>query len=154
MSFVFAHSPPPETTLRAAIAAANRRDEAAADALIHAAAKFSPEAERRIHETARRLVARVRESGPARGGIDAFLHEYRLSTPEGVALMCLAEALLRIPDSDTVDRLIRDKITGGDWEKHLGHSESLFVNASTWALMLTGQIVKGEPPERDLRGVL
>src|SRR4030081_2890155 len=67
--------------------------------------------------------------------------------------MCLAEALLRIPDADTVDRLIRDKIAGADWERHLGKSDSLFVNASTWALMLTGRVVK-EEPERDLRSML
>ncbi|MFZ2005980.1 MAG: bifunctional proline dehydrogenase/L-glutamate gamma-semialdehyde dehydrogenase PutA [Stellaceae bacterium] len=149
MSLVFADPPPPETRLRAAIAEANRRDEAKADALILTAAKLSPEADRRIRETAHRLVARVREQGPARGGIDAFLHEYRLSTPEGVALMCLAEALLRIPDSDTIDRLIRDKIGGADWQSHLGHSESVFVNASTWALMLTGRLLRPENSGQD-----
>ncbi|MGA8402863.1 MAG: bifunctional proline dehydrogenase/L-glutamate gamma-semialdehyde dehydrogenase PutA, partial [Stellaceae bacterium] len=122
---------------------------AEADALILAAAKLSPDADRRIRETAHRLVARVREQGPARGGIDAFLHEYRLSTPEGVALMCLAEALLRIPDSDTIDRLIRDKIGGADWQSHLGHSESVFVNASTWALMLTGRLLRPENSGQD-----
>ena len=150
MRLVFADSPPPETRLRAAIAAANRRDEAAADALILAAAKASPEAERRIHATARQLVARVRERGPAHGGIDAFLHEYRLSTPEGVALMCLAEALLRIPDSDTIDRLIRDKIAAADWQSHRGHSGSVFVNASTWALMLTGRLLRLDDAPHDL----
>jgi RHH-type proline utilization regulon transcriptional repressor/proline dehydrogenase/delta 1-pyrroline-5-carboxylate dehydrogenase len=150
MRLVFADSPPPETRLRAAIAAANRWDEAAADALILAAAKSSPEAERRIHETARQLVARVRERGAAHGGIDAFLHEYRLSTPEGVALMCLAEALLRIPDSDTIDRLIRDKIAAADWQSHRGHSGSVFVNASTWALMLTGRLLRVDDAPHDL----
>ena len=149
MSLVFADPPPPEPRLRAAIAAANRRDETEAAALILAAAKLSPEADRRIRETAARLVARVREAGPARGGIDAFLHEYRLSTPEGVALMCLAEALLRIPDSDTIDRLIRDKIAAADWQSHLGHSGSVFVNASTWALMLTGRLLRPENAGQD-----
>ena len=67
-----------------------------------------------------------------------FLHEYALSSEEGVVLMCLAEALLRIPDADTADRLIRDKLGTGDWEHHIGRSDSAFVNASTWALMLTG----------------
>ena len=150
MSLVFADPPPPETGLRAAIAAANRRDEAAADALILAAAKLPPAANKRIAATAQLLVARVREQGPARGGIDAFLHEYRLSTPEGVALMCLAEALLRIPDSDTINRLIRDKIAAADWQSHLGHSGSIFVNASTWALMLTGRMLR--PDSSDHRG--
>src|SRR6266851_5482930 len=81
-----------------------------------------------------------------RGGLDALLQEYALSSPEGVALMCLAEALLRIPDAETVDRLIRDKIASADWQRHLGHSCSLFVNASTWALMLTGRLLRSESP--------
>src|SRR6185437_4846839 len=116
MEFVFAGPPPAETPLRAAIVAANRRDEAAADALILAAAQLPEPARQRIQATAHRLVAAVRAKEPAHGGIEAFLHEYRLSTPEGVALMCLSEALLRIPDCDTVDRLIRDKLAAGDWQ--------------------------------------
>ncbi len=143
MTLVFADPLPPETRLRAAIGDANRRDETAA-ALILAEAGFSPAANGRIAATAHRLVAHVRGKGPARGGIEAFLHEYALSTPEGVALMCLAEALLRIPDSDTIDRLIRDKITAADWQSHLGHSGSVFVNASTWALMLTGRMLRDD----------
>jgi len=154
MDLVFAAPPPPETRLRAAIETANRRDEAAADALILAAAKLPSAANRRIQATARRLVAAVRGRGPARGGIDAFLHEYALSSPEGVALMCLAEALLRIPDSDTIDRLIRDKIAAADWQSHLGHSGSVFVNASTWALMLTGRMLHDNPGESDFAHVL
>ena len=75
------------------------------------------------------------------GGIGAFLNQYELSREESVVLMCLAEALLRIPDADTRDELIKDKIGGAQWECHLGASSSLFVNASTWALMLTGRLV-------------
>src|SRR5258708_18393734 len=150
MDLVFAAPMPPETRLRAAIEVANRRDEEAADALILAGAKLSPAANRRIAATAQRLVAAVREKGPAHGGIDAFLHEYALSSPEGVALMCLAEALLRIPDADTIDRLIRDKIATADWQSHLGHSSSVFVSASTWALMLTGRMMRDEPGPNDL----
>ncbi len=153
MNLVFA-ALPPETRLRAAIEDANRRDEAAADAIILAEAKLSPAANKRIAATAHRLVAGVREKGPARGGIDAFLHEYALATPEGVALMCLAEALLRIPDSETIDRLIRDKITAADWQSHLGHSGSMFVNASTWALMLTGRMFRQDAGEHDLSHAL
>ncbi|HWB51811.1 MAG TPA: bifunctional proline dehydrogenase/L-glutamate gamma-semialdehyde dehydrogenase PutA [Stellaceae bacterium] len=149
MDLVFTAPPPPATGLRAAIAAANRRDEAAADALILDAARLSPEAAARIAATAQRLVERVRAQGPPSGGIEAFLAEYKLSTPEGVALMCLAEALLRIPDSETVDRLIRDKIAAADWQSHLGHSHSIFVNASTWALMLTGRMLRPDPPDDD-----
>jgi RHH-type proline utilization regulon transcriptional repressor/proline dehydrogenase/delta 1-pyrroline-5-carboxylate dehydrogenase len=87
------------------------------------------------------LVQAVRAARPAGSGLDAFLREYHLASPEGVILMCLAEALLRIPDAHTADRLIADKIAAGAWEEHLGDSESLFVNASTWGLMLTGSIV-------------
>lgn len=90
---------------------------------------------------ARDLVQRVRAQRK-RGGLDAFLHQYALSTEEGVVLMCLAEALLRVPDSETADKLIKDKIGSAHWDKHLGQSSSLFVNASTWALMLTGHVVK------------
>jgi len=110
--------------------------------------RFPHDALDRIAITARRLVTQVRRDRIGSGGIDAFLHEYGLSSEEGVVLMCLAEALLRIPDADTADRLIRDKLGPGDWERHLGHSGSLFVNASTWALMLTGRIVN----LRDFRG--
>jgi RHH-type transcriptional regulator, proline utilization regulon repressor / proline dehydrogenase / delta 1-pyrroline-5-carboxylate dehydrogenase len=152
MDLVFA-APPPEAKLRAAIEEANRRDEAAADAPILAAARLPQAANKRIAVTAHRLVAAVREKGAAQGGIDAFLHEYALSSPEGVALMCLAEALLRIPDSDTIDRLIRDKIAAADWQSHLGHSGSVFVNASTWALMLTGRMLRDQPGPNDLAHV-
>ena len=87
------------------------------------------------------LVQAVRAARPSGSGLDAFLREYHLASPEGVILMCLAEALLRIPDAHTADRLIADKISAGSWGDHLGDSESLFVNASTWGLMLTGSIV-------------
>jgi RHH-type transcriptional regulator, proline utilization regulon repressor / proline dehydrogenase / delta 1-pyrroline-5-carboxylate dehydrogenase len=146
MGFVFADPLPPETPLRAAIRDAHRLDETEADAHILAAADMPAEARDRIAATARRLVETVRRERLGKGGLDAFLHEYALSSPEGVALMCLAEALLRIPDAETVDKLIRDKIAGADWHSHLGHSGSLFVNASTWALMLTGRLLR---PEND-----
>src|SRR5439155_18666738 len=133
-----------ETPLRAAIRDAERADESAAVAAILGAADIPAEARDHIAATARRLVETVRRERLGKGGLDAFLHEYALSSPEGVALMCLAEALLRIPDAETVDRLIRDKIASADWESHLGHSGSLFVNASTWALMLTGRLLRPE----------
>lgn len=94
------------------------------------------------HATA--LVKAVRRNRKKKGGLDAFLKKYDLSSQEGVVLMCLAEALLRIPDADTADRLIADKISAGDWKGHLGASDSLFVNASTWGLMLTGHIIQPE----------
>jgi len=94
-----------------------------------------------IEQTAAQLVHAVRRNTRKDGGIEAFLKQYDLSSAEGVLLMCIAEALLRIPDADTADRLIADKITAAQWKDHLGTSDSLFVNASTWGLMLTGQIL-------------
>ena len=96
----------------------------------------------RIADLAAKLVRAARSSRHKFGGIDAFMHEYGLTSEEGVILMCLAEALLRIPDKDTADALIAEKIGGGRWEKHLGASDSLFVNASTFGLMITGRVVK------------
>jgi RHH-type proline utilization regulon transcriptional repressor/proline dehydrogenase/delta 1-pyrroline-5-carboxylate dehydrogenase len=101
-----------------------------------------------VQQRALALVEQVRSEKPASGsGIDAFLREYHLGSREGVILMCLAEALLRIPDAETADKLIADKIPAGAWADHLGDSDSLFVNASTWGLMLTGSIVNVDPVE-------
>ena len=129
-------------------------DETEAVARILAEAEIPVDMRHCIGERARGLVAAVRRDRLGKGGIDAFLHEYALSSPEGVALLCLAEALLRIPDAETVDRLIRDKIGSADWESHLGRSESMFINASTWALMLTGRLLHTVSPAPDLRTVL
>ncbi|MEX2495682.1 MAG: bifunctional proline dehydrogenase/L-glutamate gamma-semialdehyde dehydrogenase PutA [Woeseia sp.] len=96
----------------------------------------------KIGATAELLVNEVRKSAAADGGMDAFLQQYDLSSEEGVLLMCIAEALLRIPDADTADALIADKIGSAKWQDHLGESDSLFVNASTWGLMLTGRLLK------------
>jgi RHH-type proline utilization regulon transcriptional repressor/proline dehydrogenase/delta 1-pyrroline-5-carboxylate dehydrogenase len=102
-----------------------------------------PDADRaRVREKAIELVQHVRGVRVKRSGMDAFLREYDLGSQEGVILMCLAEALLRIPDADTADRLIADKIAAGDWASHLVDGGSLFVNASTWGLMLTGRLVQ------------
>jgi RHH-type proline utilization regulon transcriptional repressor/proline dehydrogenase/delta 1-pyrroline-5-carboxylate dehydrogenase len=126
---------------RAEIARLYLADETALVESLIPRARFKP-AERAATETlARELVAKVR-AGRRRGGLDAFLSQYSLTTDEGVVLMCLAEALLRVPDAETADRLIRDKIEQAQWERHLGQSQSLFVNASTWALMLTGRVVQ------------
>jgi RHH-type transcriptional regulator, proline utilization regulon repressor / proline dehydrogenase / delta 1-pyrroline-5-carboxylate dehydrogenase len=154
VGIVFAEPLPRPTPLRAAIRDSGRMDESEAAARVLAAAEIPAEARDRIAERARGLVAAVRRERLGKGGIDAFLHEYALSSPEGVALLCLAEALLRIPDAETIDRLIRDKIGEADWERHLGRSESIFVNASTWALMLTGRLLHAEPAEHDLRTAL
>jgi len=118
-------------------------------------AEFASAAKERIAARARDLVTAVRRDRGHDSGIDAFMREYELSSQEGVVLMCLAEALLRIPDSETVDRLIEDKIGSSDWERHLGGSESLFVNASTWALMLTGRLLRpADSPERTFGSVM
>ncbi len=94
-----------------------------------------------IEQEFRDVIVKLRDKGGASDGIEAFLHQYGLNTQEGVAVMCLAEALLRIPDTETADRLIRDKFEDGEWEKHLGNSDHWFVNASSWGLMLTGRLV-------------
>jgi RHH-type proline utilization regulon transcriptional repressor/proline dehydrogenase/delta 1-pyrroline-5-carboxylate dehydrogenase len=100
-----------------------------------------PESLSRAHTLAHELVQAVRTKRTRASGVDALMHEFSLSSEEGVALMCLAEALLRIPDHQTADRLIADKISRGDWRKHLGESPSLFVNAATWGLLITGKLV-------------
>ncbi len=99
-----------------------------------------------VQVTAAELVRAVRKRSAREGGIDAFLQQYDLSSKEGVLLMCIAEALLRIPDADTADRLIADKVTSANWKDHLGASDSLFVNASTWGLMLTGEVLQLDTP--------
>jgi RHH-type transcriptional regulator, proline utilization regulon repressor / proline dehydrogenase / delta 1-pyrroline-5-carboxylate dehydrogenase len=154
VGIVFLDPLPPPTPLRAAIRDSCRMDETEAAARILAGAEIPAEMRDHIAERARGLVAAVRRERLGKGGIDAFLHEYDLSSPEGVALLCLAEALLRIPDAGTIDRLIRDKIGEADWERHLGRSESIFVNGSTWALMLTGRLLRAESAEHDLRAAL
>jgi RHH-type transcriptional regulator, proline utilization regulon repressor / proline dehydrogenase / delta 1-pyrroline-5-carboxylate dehydrogenase len=94
-----------------------------------------------VQATAITLVEGARASSSKRGVVESFLKEFSLGTREGIALMCLAEALLRTPDADTRDRLIAEQIGTADWASHLGRSDSLFVNASTWGLMLTGKLV-------------
>ena len=96
---------------------------------------------RHVTSRALALVQAVRATRGSGGALDAFLREYSLASREGVILMCLAEALLRIPDGETADRLIADKIPSGAWDEHLGDSDSLLVNASTWGLMLTGRVI-------------
>jgi RHH-type proline utilization regulon transcriptional repressor/proline dehydrogenase/delta 1-pyrroline-5-carboxylate dehydrogenase len=152
---IFASPPPEADPLRKCLRAAYRADETATVEALLAAAELPAESLDRIGERARALVKSVREKRVGQGGLDAFLHEYELSSREGVVLMCLAEALLRIPDAETANLLIKDKLGDADWEKHLGTSESLFVNASTWALMLTGRVIRLDRGEtQDLAGVL
>jgi len=118
------------------------------------AARLAPDAAKRVEERAARWVNRIRETRAKLSPIDAFLHEYQLSSREGVVLMCLAEAFLRIPDDDTADALIRETVGGGRWEDHAGRSGSTFVNAATWALMLTGRVIEPVEEPQAWNGVL
>jgi RHH-type proline utilization regulon transcriptional repressor/proline dehydrogenase/delta 1-pyrroline-5-carboxylate dehydrogenase len=132
------------SALRQAITAACRRPEPEALAPLLAQARLPQEQAGKVQALALRLARGLRErkSGSGRAGlVQGLLQEFSLSSQEGVALMCLAEALLRIPDAATRDALIRDKIQGGDWQAHLGKSPSLFVNAAAWGLLLTGKLV-------------
>ena len=128
-------------TLRSAIRRAKFTDEESLIATLLDAPPYDDELAGRIGNDAAALVRAVRADRAGRTMLDRFLAEYGLSNQEGVALMCLAEALLRIPDSGTAERLIADKLGTGAWSSHIGHSEDLIVNASTWALMLTGRLV-------------
>ncbi|WJG09036.1 bifunctional proline dehydrogenase/L-glutamate gamma-semialdehyde dehydrogenase PutA [Aliiglaciecola sp. LCG003] len=118
-------------------------------------AEVSVSARSRAWERARKMVLRIRREQEGHGGVDALLNEYSLSSAEGVVLMCLAEALLRIPDKKTQDALIRDKLSKGSWSSHLGTSDSMFVNASSWGLLLTGNMVTyTDHRKRDSIGLL
>src|SRR5690242_6690857 len=150
---IFAEPLPSPTSLRATLRKAYRADETEIVDQRLAQADLPPETLDRIAARARDLVQKVR-AARQQGGLDAFLHEYELSSREGVVLMCLAEALLRIPDAETASLLIKDKLADADWRNHLGESESLFVNASTWALMLTGRVIGLDQEGQDLAGVL
>ena len=118
-------------------------------------ARLDEAARSRVVRQAEEFVHTVRRKGVRKGGISAFMQQYDLSSQEGVVLMCLAEALIRVPDAETADKLIQDKISSGNWGSHLGESGSLFVNASTWGLMLTGKVVKVDKrTRRDVSGFM
>ena len=148
----FARGVQPQSVLRARITGAYRAPEPeCVPLLISGATLPAPRAEA-ARERARGLVAALRAKGQ-KGPVEGLIHEYALSSQEGVALMCLAEALLRIPDRATRDALIRDKIGHGDWHAHVGQSPSLFVNAATWGLVLTGKLTSTSS-ETGLSGAL
>jgi RHH-type proline utilization regulon transcriptional repressor/proline dehydrogenase/delta 1-pyrroline-5-carboxylate dehydrogenase len=134
-------SPVPANPLRDAINRFYHADETDVVGSLLTRVHFEPAVEEQIDRRAQSLVASVRARRDDRGLLDAFMQEYDLSSEEGVILMCLAEALLRIPDDDTAEKLIADKLGDADWESHLGKSSSVLVNASTWGLMLTGKLV-------------
>jgi RHH-type transcriptional regulator, proline utilization regulon repressor / proline dehydrogenase / delta 1-pyrroline-5-carboxylate dehydrogenase len=145
-------NPVPEPS-RAAITAAWIRDEASHVRDLLALAAL-PDAERTAAQaTAADLVRRVRGRARQQGAVEAFMRQYDLGSDEGVLLMCVAEALLRIPDQATADALIRDKLGDANWKRHLGQSDSVLVNASTWGLMLTGKLVDlADDTKRDVHG--
>ncbi|MEF0144558.1 trifunctional transcriptional regulator/proline dehydrogenase/L-glutamate gamma-semialdehyde dehydrogenase [Pseudomonas guariconensis] len=140
----FAESILPQSVLRSAITAAYRRPEPEVVPMLLEQARLSTEQAEATNKLAAGIAEKLRnqKSASGRAGIvQGLLQEFSLSSQEGVALMCLAEALLRIPDKGTRDALIRDKISTGNWQPHLGNSPSLFVNAATWGLLLTGKLI-------------
>jgi RHH-type proline utilization regulon transcriptional repressor/proline dehydrogenase/delta 1-pyrroline-5-carboxylate dehydrogenase len=137
----FAQSVAPQSVLRAAITSAYRRPESECVPLLIGQTRGAAQGER-VQTLAAKLVQALRAKRRRKhGGVEALVQEFSLSSQEGVALMCLAEALLRIPDRGTRDALIRDKISRGDWHAHVGQSSSMFVNAAAWCLVLTGKLV-------------
>ena len=132
---------------RSALRAAYRPDEATVVAERLAEARLDPALQSEAASMARALVKGVRAHKPS--GIDAFMHAYDLGSDEGIALMCLAEALLRIPDAHTADELIADKLAGPDWAEKAGQSDSAFANAATFSLLLTGKVLEGANDRSD-----
>ncbi|MBK5006879.1 trifunctional transcriptional regulator/proline dehydrogenase/L-glutamate gamma-semialdehyde dehydrogenase [Pseudomonas sp. S32] len=140
----FAESILPQSVLRSAITAAYRRPEQEVVPMLLEQARLSAPLAEATNKMAAGIAEKLRNqksAGGRAGIVQGLLQEFSLSSQEGVALMCLAEALLRIPDKGTRDALIRDKISNGNWQPHLGNSPSLFVNAATWGLLLTGRLV-------------
>lgn len=126
--------------LRDHITSAYRMDETECLNRLIAEATFPLESQGQIEQVAKNLVGATREYKKTQSKIDALLHQYDLSTEEGISLMCLAEALLRIPDKATTDKFISDKLSTVDWKNHLSKENPLFINAATWSLLLTGKI--------------
>src|SRR5690242_19332123 len=115
----------------------------------------TPEVETRIDRRATALIGAIRRRTGGFGGLEDFLHAYSLSTKEGLALMVLAEALLRVPDAATADRLIEDKLGAGDWNATDAHSDALLVSASAWTLGVTARLIQpGETPENIIESLL
>jgi len=138
----------PKTELRASIHQHYRCDEPKLVEALLPLASLESQAQARVQSQAMGLTKNAREAAQTGSGIQNLLNEYALSTQEGVVLMCLAEALLRVPDSTTADRLIRDKLISGDWSAHIGNSDSLFVNSSAWGLFVSGRVVSFNDDEK------
>ena len=127
----FIHNCPMPSDVRSGIAQSYRADEKDIIQYLLSEAQLEDEKLARIKQQATQLVEYVRKHRLESSGIDAFLNQYSLSSEEGVAMMCLAEALLRVPDKETIDELIKDKLSGPNWSSYSGQSHSLFVNATT-----------------------
>ncbi|QRN40888.1 MAG: bifunctional proline dehydrogenase/L-glutamate gamma-semialdehyde dehydrogenase PutA [Neisseriaceae bacterium] len=146
----FTHKKP---KLRQIITEAYRRDEDEAVKYLLSQIQLSSSERQRIADNARRLIQRVRSERVKSSGVDALMHEFSLSNEEGVALMCLAEALLRIPDKKTQDLLIKDKLSHPNWMSHINNSDSIFVNAAAWGLLFTGKLTQ-DYKEKNLKSAL
>ena len=140
--------------LRAQINRAYRASELEVIKILLQNAELSSEEVNKIQKLASSIIKSVRERKKKNVSVDSFLIEYPLSSEEGIALMCLAEALLRVPDNTTIDDLIKDKVGGADWSSRKGQSDSFFVNAATWALVLTGKVMSSEKMESKISRVL
>ena len=148
-------APAPDADARPVFAAPYAPSDQAIAASLLAQASRPAEAERRVESYATRLIEGIRARAGGLGGIEDFLHAYSLSTKEGLALMVLAEALLRVPDAATADRLIEDKLAAGDWSTHDVRSSALLVTASAWTLGVTARIIHpGETPENILESLV
>jgi RHH-type transcriptional regulator, proline utilization regulon repressor / proline dehydrogenase / delta 1-pyrroline-5-carboxylate dehydrogenase len=147
--------PPAPDAARARLTAAYSRDETEAVNELIAQAELPPAERDLVLARATELVARVRAKKHEQTAVESFMREYDLSSEEGVLLMCVAEALLRIPDKQTADKLISDKLGDANWDAHLGKSDSVLVNAGTWGLMLTGKLVTlADETQRNFMGAL
>lgn len=149
----------PSDGVRQRIRDSNRRSETEVIGERLRGARVDTALQQRIQSLAVELATAARAQIDRQSGLGAFMREYDLSSPEGVLLMCIAEALLRIPDADTIDLLIQDRLSRGEWDRHLGHSHSILVNASTWGLLLTGQLythrqAEGMEPQRMLKQLI
>ncbi|WP_439133600.1 bifunctional proline dehydrogenase/L-glutamate gamma-semialdehyde dehydrogenase PutA [Pseudomaricurvus sp.] len=147
------HGDSPLAQARQTVNAYYRKDEVEVVRRLLDGCAMDEQSRIRIEAQARHWVENIRESSSLSAHVDEFLNEFSLSTDEGVALMCLAEALLRVPDDYTIDRLIHDKLSRGNWSEHLGQRDSFFVNVSTWGLLLTGKFTDYiAPDETDTKG--
>jgi hypothetical protein len=145
--WIFASSDRDLTSVAAAVSRDYLTDEPVIVERLIAGLDVSDHFRHEVERAAIDLVEKMRRNGQHGSGLDAFMAEYDLSSAEGIALMCLAEALLRIPDAATADKLIAEKLGEADWQAHLGSGAPLFVNASTWALMLTGRLLHRDVEE-------